>query len=445
MRQVVSVFAAWLACVVAAYAASDISATAPGETTTTALNLAAPEALLDLGPSLSARNINDPSDPDDAWFTVPVQNRGSTPVIRVLAAADRPQSALAVSPTRTRPTLLETASSNPDIVLERSPGFGEHTFRLVIPPNNAGTLALHFQGVRQAPSLLAWTEAALVAHNRQYAVLTGLVSGLLIAATAFAAGTAILSRRAFARWAALFLAAVVVGELSRTGFFDTSWLTAFAGPYALSAFALSVGLACGIWLVDYVSPFASFSPKLARLRDWVAIAILLIGVAAFVGVPYAGVTVRALAVIGAAAAAGYLAHCGRLGISGARRLAPAATIFALVTAAAMLNAFGFFGGNLVAPGAIGGFSAAGALLVALATSVPIETAAEPVQEKPQAQSLQSGREGACCRRGRGRCEAPRTRRPDRVASGCVRSRPAHGADIALGGSRRADGSSFGRR
>ena len=380
MRQVISVFAAWLACVFAAYAASEIPATVPSETTTTALNLAAPEALLDLGASLSARDIRDPSDPDDAWFTVPVQNRGMTPVIRILAAAERPQSALAATPTRTRPRLLETASSNPDIILERSPGFGENTFRLVIPANNAGTLALHFQGVRTAPSLLAWTEAALVAHNRQYAVLTGLVSGLLIAATAFAAGTAILSRRAFPRWGALFLAAVVVGELSRTGFFDASWLTAFSGPYGLSAFALSVGLACGIWLVDYVAPFTSISPRLGPSRDWVAIVILSLGVAAFIGLPYAGVTVRALAVIGAAAAAGYLAHCGRLGISGARRLAPAATIFALVTAAAMLNAFGFFGGNLVAPGAIGGFSAAGALLVALATSVPIESPGEPLKD-----------------------------------------------------------------
>ncbi len=385
MRAFLSVFAAWLACAIAAHAASDIPASPPGEATTTALNLAAPEALLDLGPSLSARDVNDPSDPDDAWFTVPVQNRGMTPVIRVLTAADRPQAALAITPTRTRPALIEAVSSNPDIGLERSPGFGEHTFRLVIPPNNAGTLALHFQGVRETPSLLAWSEPALVAHNRQYAVLTGLVSGLLIAATAFAAGTAILSRRPFARWAALFLAAIVVGELSRTGFFDASWLAAYAGPYALSAFALSVGLACGIWLVDYVSSFAAFSPALARLRDGVAIAVLLIGVAAFVGVPYAGVTVRALAVVGAAAAAAYLMHCGRLGISGARRLAPAAGIFAFVTAAAMLNAFGVFGGNLVAPGAIGGFSAAGALLVALAASVPIEPLAQPLQRQPKPQ------------------------------------------------------------
>jgi diguanylate cyclase (GGDEF)-like protein len=87
-----------------------------------------------------------------------------------------------------------------------------------------------------------------------------------------------------------------------------------------------------------------------------------------------------LAPVGAAAAAGYLLHCGRIGIAGARRLAPAATIFALVTAAAAANVLGLLGANVVAPFAIGGFSAAGALLVALATSVPIEPAMERLRE-----------------------------------------------------------------
>jgi diguanylate cyclase (GGDEF)-like protein/PAS domain S-box-containing protein len=381
MRQVISALAAWFACMLTAHAASDIAVTDLGEETTAALNLAAPEALLDLGPSLSARNVNDPADPEDAWFTVPVQNRGSTPVIRVLAAADQPRAALAISPTRTRPTLLEAASSNADIVLERSPGFGEYTFRLVIPPNNAGTLALHFQGVKETPSLLAWSEAALVSYNEQYALLTGLVCGLLIAAAGFAAGTAILTRRAFARWAALFLAAVVLGELSRTGFLDSSWLAAFNGPYALSALALSAGLAFGIFLVDHVAPFGSSSSWVRGLRDSVAILVLLIGTSAYFGVPYAGVIVRGLTVVGAFTAAIYLAHYGQSGSPAARRLAPAATIFALVTAAATLNAFGFFGTNLVTPGAIGGFSAAGALLVALATSLPIERISQLGEER----------------------------------------------------------------
>ena len=61
----------------------------------------------------------------------------------------------------------------------------------------------------------------------------------------------------------------------------------------------------------------------------------------------------------------------------------------------MLNAFGFFGGNLVAPGAIGGFSAAGALLVALATAVPMETAVGAVAGTASSARPQSSR---MCRR-----------------------------------------------
>jgi diguanylate cyclase (GGDEF)-like protein/PAS domain S-box-containing protein len=227
-------------------------------------------------------------------------------------------------------------------------------------------------------------------HNRQLSILEGLVSGLLIAAAAFAAGAAVLSGRLFARWAALFLAAIFVAELADVGLFDNSWLTAVAGPYGLSALAIAVALAAGIRLVDYIASFAAFSPRLEAQRDYFAIAILLTGVAAFAGIPLAGLLVRTLAVIGAAAAAGYLAHCGRLGIAGARRLAPAATIFALVTAAATFHAFGAFGANLVASGAIGGFSAAGALLVALATAVPIEPAMERLRELREAHKGDEG-------------------------------------------------------
>ena len=131
-------------------ARATIPSTAPGEATTTALNLAAPEALLDLGPSLSARDVNDPSDPDDAWFTVPVQNRGSDARHSRFSPqrTGREAALAALAAAHASRRCSRRASSNPDIVLERAPGFGEHTFRLVIPPNNAGTLALHFQGVR---------------------------------------------------------------------------------------------------------------------------------------------------------------------------------------------------------------------------------------------------------------------------------------------------------
>ncbi len=361
----------------AAFAAVDGSV--PGEAPK-ALNLAAPEAVVEIGSSLAPRSVGDPKDAESTWFTLAVQNPTAVPVVRVLAAADRPGTSLAFAPTRMRPMIAEAAVSNSGVVIERAPGFGQNAFRVVMPPTQEATLALRIQGVKGMPSLLAWNEPALIVHNRQLSILEGLVSGLLIAAAAFVAGAAVLSGRLFARWAALFLAAIFVAELADVGLFDNSWLIAVAGPYGLSALAIALALAAGIRLVDYIASFAAFSPRLEAQRDYFAIAILLTGVAAFAGIPLAGLLVRILAVIGAAAAAGYLAHCGRLGIAGARRLAPAAAIFALVTAAATFHAFGVFGANLVASGAIGGFSAAGALLVALATAVPIEPAMERRRE-----------------------------------------------------------------
>jgi diguanylate cyclase (GGDEF)-like protein/PAS domain S-box-containing protein len=268
--------------------------------------------------------------------------------------------------------LVEAAVSDPAVLIERTVAFGPNAFRVFVPPGRSGTLALHFENVTGRPTILAWTEPALIANNRQAAVLAGLVSGLLMAAMAFAAGGAVLTSRIFPRWAALFLAAVLIAQLTVTGIFDSSGLTALGGPYSLFALALALAMGAAIRLLDYVAPLEALYPRAARWRDHAALAVVVIGVAAYAGLPFAGLLIRLLAIAGAAAAAGYLAHCGRIGIASARRLAPAATIFALVTTAAALNALGLFGVNLVATGAIGGFSAAGALLVALATTLPVE-------------------------------------------------------------------------
>jgi diguanylate cyclase (GGDEF)-like protein/PAS domain S-box-containing protein len=337
-----------------------------------AIDFAAPQPVIDLGPSATARGLNDPSDPNGAWFTIAVQNRGATPAARVLTAADSPGAGLAVTPPAGRPTLAEAAVSDPAILIERAVAFGPNAFRVFVPPGRSGTLALHFEYVAERPTILAWTEPALIANNRQVAVLAGLVSGLLMAAMAFAAGGAVLTSRIFPRWAALFLGAVLIAQLTVTGIFDQTGLTAPGGPYSLFALAVALAMSAAIRLVDYVAPLEAIYPRATRWRDGAALAVVVIGVAAYAGLPFAGVFIRLLAIAGAAAAAGYLAHCGRIGIASARRLAPAATIFALVTTAAALNALGLFGVNLVATGAIGGFSAAGALLVALATTLPVE-------------------------------------------------------------------------
>ena len=149
-------------------------------------------------------------------------------------------------------------------------------------------------------------------------------------------------------------------------------LAALSGPYSLFALWIALAVAAAIRIVDYVAPFEAFWRDAAKWRDRVALAVIGIGVVAYAAAPVAGLLVRIVALLGAAAAAGYLSHCGRIGVAAARRLAPAAAIFALVTTAAGCNALGFFGVNLTASAALSGFSAAGALLVALASTIPAE-------------------------------------------------------------------------
>ena len=346
----------------------------------TALDFAVSPPVIELGPSMLPRGTKDAADPEGGWFTIAVQNRSQSLVARVLTAAERPDTALAIEPKRGRPVLVEAAAGDEAVVIERAIAFGTNAFRVLVPPGHAATLALHFRNADANPSLLAWTEPALVAHNRQEGILAGLVSGFLLAATAFAAGAAILSSRMFPRWAALFLLGILVAQLTASGVFDTTPLVDLSGPYALFAFAVAFAVAAGIRLVDYVAQFEAFRPQAAQWRNAAVVVMLGAGVAALAGVPAVGLAIRLCALIGAAACAGYLAHCGRIGIAAARRLAPAAAILALVTAAAAFNALGLFGVNLVASNAIGGFAAAGALLVALATAVPVEHSLERLRE-----------------------------------------------------------------
>jgi PAS domain-containing protein len=338
----------------------------------TALDFAVSQPVIDIGPSLSPRAVQEPTDPNGLWFTIAVQNRSSMPVARVLVPMNPPSAALAATPMPSRPALIECAASDPAVAVERELAISPAAFRIVVPAGDVATLALHFEYAPARPALLAWLEPALIANARQTTILSGLVWGLLTAAAAFAAGAAALSSRLFPSWAALFLLAALIAELTVSGAFDATALTAVSGPFGLFALALAFAVAAAIRLVDYIAPFEAFRIGATRWRDRAALAIIALGIAAYVRVPFAALLVQAIALIAASLFAGYLAHCGRIGIAAARRLAPAAAIFALITAAAACNAFGLFGLNLIASGAIRGFSAAGALLIALATATPVE-------------------------------------------------------------------------
>ncbi len=334
-------------------------------------DFAAPGAILDLSSLVTANRVVDPADPTAAWFSVPIINNGHVPVKRVVVADESADASLALFAPTGRTRLMEAAVSDSSVTVERATAFGRNAFRVTIPPVHSATLALHVANADDAPALYAWTEGALITHNRQASVLSGVVAGLLAAAAAFAAGAAAMGSRPFAKWAALFLVAILFADLAATGVFDKGWFTDIGSPYGLLAFALAVALAAGIRLVDFVAPFEAYKKGTGVWRDRVALLVLAVGIAALFNVPGMGVAVRVLAVMGAALFAGYLAHCGRMGVATARRLAPAATVFALVTAAATAHALGFLPGSLLAPAAIGGFSAAGAMLVALACAVGV--------------------------------------------------------------------------
>jgi diguanylate cyclase (GGDEF)-like protein/PAS domain S-box-containing protein len=334
-----------------------------------AADIASGEAVIDMSSALEVTRVSDPAEPGAAWFTVYVQNTGDRLCARVLQAIDPPAAGLSLTPPTRRPTLLEVAESDGAVIIERAEAFGSNAFRFILPPSHESALALHFDGVGPAPTLLAWTESALVAHNRQISLLIGTVGGLFAAAMAFAGGAAAFGGRPFVKWSALFLGALLFAFLTSSRVFDDTWLTYFGGPYGLFALALSLAIAAGSRLIDHVASFEAFWSPARRWADRFAIAMIGLGLAAWFGAPGAGLLIRILTVMGAAAAAGYLTHCGRLGVAGARRVAPAVTIFALVTAVAAFRATGLMGAGVIANSVIAGFSAVGAVLVALTGAV----------------------------------------------------------------------------
>jgi PAS domain S-box-containing protein len=345
---------------------------APQDSAVPAVDFATPQPVIDLGPSLTPERVAEPGDPRGSWFTLTIRNSQSVAMARVLTAFSPPGTGFNSEPLPARPTIVQAVPSDSAIVVERTQAFGPNAFRVLLPPGRTTNLTLHFENATRRHPLLAWTESALIANNRQSAILDGLVWGLLTACALITAGAAILSSRLLAGWAALFLFAVLMADLTASGFLDETALAALSGPYSLFALWIALAVAAAIRVVDYVAPFEAFWRYAVKWRDRVALAVIGVGVVAYAAAPFAGVLVRVIALLAAAAAAGYLSHCGRIGVAAARRLAPAAAIFALVTTAAGCNALGFFGVNLTASAALSGFSAAGAMLVALASTIPAE-------------------------------------------------------------------------
>ncbi|MGN6517257.1 MAG: putative bifunctional diguanylate cyclase/phosphodiesterase [Rhizomicrobium sp.] len=394
------IFALFAACFLT-FIATAAAAAAP--VAKNSVNFADTRMMFELRGSLKPYKAPAGQEPDgSAWYTLAVVNQADRPVARVLRAGQPPFLGLRFFPLRGKPALLQVASSDAGVTVEKARAFGRHAFLVTIPPATAATLALRVADANAPPSVSAWTVPALVLHSKQLAIFLAAVAGLIAASIAITAGVAVMTSHLASRWAAITLLAVFFVELANAGIFDAGWMTVVGGPYGFSATIAGLALAAGIRLADLVSPVSEIWPRGPIVLLWVQRGLLALSAAAFLGVPGSALLLQVAVVIGTALIAGYLVNRGMGGAQAARVLAPSATVFSLVALAAAVVDLGGFADNPAAPAIIGGFAAAGAVLLALAisagegiailsgvrpqTTAPIPVAesepAAPVSEKP---------------------------------------------------------------
>lgn len=358
---------AFIFACIAALSAGVASAAAPPAKGT--VNFADKRMMMELQSSLRPYNVRAGKEPDgSAWYMMTVVNQADRAAARIVLAGQPPGAGLRFFPRRGKPMLLQVASSDAGVTVEPARAFGRHAFLVTIPPATSATLAVRVINADPQPSVVAWTVPALVLHNKQLAIFLAAVAGLIAASIAITIGVAVMTAHLASRWAAITLVAVFSVELASSGVFDAGWMTIVGGPYGFSAMVVGLALAAGIRLADLVAPISEIWPKAQRTLTWTLRGLLALSAASFLGVPGAAIVLQVLVVAGSAMIAGYLVHRGMMGAQAARVVAPSAAVFSLVALAAAVVALGGFVDNPAAPAIIGGFAAAGAVLLALAIS-----------------------------------------------------------------------------
>jgi diguanylate cyclase (GGDEF)-like protein len=303
--------------------------------------------------------------PGSRWYIVSVLNTSTHPVTRVLIVEEPADASLRVFPYSTRAMLMQVASSDAGVVVTHEQAFRRDAFRVTLPPATKAALALRVSNAEDPPSLLAWSEVSLVAYYRQLAIFIAAVAGLIAAAAAITAGVAAMTGHAAPRRAAVTLVGVLAIWLANIGLLDRIWINSLGGPYGLIGLVEGLTLAAALMLADSVAPFSDLWAGATRHKRWALIVLGTLGVLALAGVPAASLAVQALVILGVAGLAAYLVRRGAGGSRAARILAPGAAVFALVALAATVVAFGGMHDNPVAGRIVGGFAAAGAVLLAL--------------------------------------------------------------------------------
>jgi diguanylate cyclase (GGDEF)-like protein len=331
------------------------------------IDFAGPVALIDLKDLLTPYKGAAPKLADGSrWYLISATNGSVRPVRRVLLAEDPPNAALQIFPRRARSEIAQVASSDSGVAVERLRAVGRHAYLVTIPPATSASLAIRVSNADQKPTVLAWNESALVAHKRQVAVFLAAVAGLIAAAAAIMAGVAIITAHPAPGWAAVVLVLLFLMRLQGAELLDAGWMTKVGGPYGMGAMLAGLALSAGIRLTDLVAPLSDLWPSATRWGRWLLLIVIALALAAFLGVPAATLITDGAIVAGAAIIAAYLVQRGLHGSKAARVVTPSASVFALVAAAAAAAALGAFQQNPMAPAIISGFTAAGAVLLALA-------------------------------------------------------------------------------
>ncbi len=334
-----------------------------------ALNLARPEAAIELKGALSPYHAAGAADTDGSkWYITRIANLSLHPITRVLLATESADALARLWPPQTPARILQVASSDGGISILREHALGDHAFRVTVPAQTTAALALRMLNADNPPSVLAWSEPALVAYHRRLAIFIAAIGGLIAAAAAITGGLAAMTGHVAARWAALTLLGVFLFWMASTGLLERAMIMPLGGPYGLIALIEGLTLLAALKFVGAVAPYSDLWPEYGRYRRLAVGGLGAVSLFALAGVPCAATAISALTVVGAAALSAYLVRRGAAGLQAARVLAPSAAVFALVEMAAALAAFGFFHGNPLASKIIGGFAAAGAVLVALAVA-----------------------------------------------------------------------------
>ncbi len=359
-----------MALIAASFAgAAQATFPAAGGTDKEGVNFADAKPTLDLRSALKPyRAPSGPEADGSSWYMTTIFNDAERPVSRIMLADQPPNASVRIVPRRGRTAILQVASSDVGITVENARGFGRHAFLITVPPATSATIAVRVINASAPPTIVAWTIPALVSHNKQLAIFLAAVAGLIAASIAITTGVAVMTGHLASRWAAIALGAIFVSQLAAMGVFDTGWIVTTDGPDGFPVVIAGLALLASTKLADIVAPVGELWPWAPRYLLWGQRALAALCALTFLGLPGAMLLLEVAVVVGSAGITGYLVHRGMGGAQAARVVAPSSAIFSLVALAAAVVALGGFQDNPAASAIIGGFAAAGAVLLALAIS-----------------------------------------------------------------------------